>query len=279
MQKRLEVSSPLSDDSGYPPVTDERIIFMNESITGVKGGSDKAGSFTRGIQIMPSMCDRNSRLTVPYALDIFQNNATLHAEALGIGPGRMNRSGYFWIITRMRIHINRLPKLLDRVDSNTWIQPAERVSCERDFSMTQGEEVLVYGRSMWAVLSRENGKLVHLDELYPDADFSIAPPDDRPFVRLGRSFDNSAELGSYRIRSIDIDTGGHMNNVNYIRAMLGCFGAEELEELRISELEVNFMHQSYEGETLRFVRRSTDRGMEIGALKEDGSTAFTALLH
>ena len=117
--------------------------------------SDIGCSYSRDIKILPSMCDSDSRLSIASALDIFQNTATLHADHFDIGPEGMERRNYFWIITKTRMHINRLPKMMDDVTASTWIQPADRASCERDYSITCGDEVLAYGRSIWAVISHD----------------------------------------------------------------------------------------------------------------------------
>lgn len=233
---------------------------------------------SRDVKILPSMCDGNSKLSIPNALDLYQDSATMHSDHFDIGPAGMNRRRMFWIITKTRIHINRLPEMMEDVQVHTWIQAADRVSCERDYSITQGDEVLTYGKSTWAVLSREDEKLVKMAELYPQVDFNEPSPDDRPFVRLSKKLDDAEEIGEYTIRTVDIDLGGHMNNVNYVRAMLGCFSTEELVAMNISEVEMNFIHQSYEGETLTFKRKMTDKGMEVGAVNAEGKLAFIALI-
>ena len=213
--------------------------------------------WSRDIKILPSMCDEKSRLSIAYLFDVFQNTATLHADNFDIGPDGMNRRNYFWIITKTRAHINRLPSMMEDVVSNTWIQAADRASCERDYSITKGDEMLAYGRSVWAVISRDTGKLVHMSELYPELDFNVAPPDDKPFMKMNRHFEDAETVGEYTVRSVDIDLGGHMNNVNYIRAALGCYTSEQLESFNISEIEVNYISQTYEGETLTFKSKKT----------------------
>ncbi len=242
--------------------------------------------FLRDIKILPSMCDGDSRLSIAAALDAFQNTATLHADTFDIGPDGMNRRNYFWIITKTRIHINRMPEMMDDVVLRTWIQAPERISCERDYSISMNDEVLAYGRSIWAVISRDTGKLVPMKGLYPELDFCVAPPDDKAFLRLGKKFEGAEEIGSYTIRSIDIDLGGHMNNVNYVRAMLGCFTTEEIRRFDISQLELNFISQSYEGETLTFLKKTSEDGgaqdgclFDIAAAGPDGKIVFVARVY
>ena len=70
-----------------------------------------------------------------------------------------------------------------------------------------------------------------------------------------------------------------MNNVNYVRAMLGCFSCAELAVMDIHDLDMQFLQQCYEGDTIRFVKRRSDSAlMEIGALNKEGQVCFTAAI-
>lgn len=234
---------------------------------------------------MPSMCDENSLMSIPAILDLFQDVAGIHADSVGIGALELEEKGLFWIVSKIRLRIFRRPLVEEKLDAVTWIQPADRVTCERDWSITKDGETLAYVRSIWAALKRENFKPAHMADFYPDSDFSIAPPDDEPFARMGKKFDNAEPLGEYKIRSIDIDRGGHMNNVNYVRAMLGCFTCAQLAEMDIRELDTQFLRQCYEGDTIHFVKRASKTAdsadgspMEIAALNEEGQVCFVAAL-
>ena len=234
-------------------------------------------SRTVEMRAMPSMCDENSLMSIPAILDMFQDVAGIHADSVGIGALDLEERGLFWIVSKIRLRISRRPLVQEMLEATTWIQPAERVSCERDWALSKDGEQLAYVRSIWAALRRDNFRPGHMADFYPDSDFDIAPPDDIPFTRMGKNFDDAEPLGEYRIRSVDIDRGGHMNNVNYVRAMLGCFSCRQLEEMNIKELDMQFLLQCYEGETIRFVRRPSENGlMEVGALNKDGNVCFLA---
>ena len=231
------------------------------------------------MRVMPSMCDENSLMSIPAMLDMFQDMAGIHAESVGIGALELENKGLFWIVSKIRLRVNSRPLVQEMLEATTWIQPADRVSCERDWSISKDGEQTAYVRSIWAALRRDNFRPGHMADFYPDADFTMAPPDDIPFARMGKKFEGAETLGEYRIRSIDIDRGGHMNNVNYVRAMLGCFTCAQLAEMNISELDMQFLLQCYEGETLRFVKRPSENGlMEVGALNEEGQVCFMAAI-
>ena len=113
--------------------------------------------------------------------------------------------------------------------------------------------------------------------LYPDDIVFDEPAPEMDFSRIGKDFTDAETVGEYTIRAVDIDLGGHMNNVNYIRAMLGCFASDDIKAMNISDIEVQYITQSYEGETLTFRRRYDDNGgTVIGAIKKDGKAAFLA---
>lgn len=236
-------------------------------------------SHTMAMRAMPSMCDENSLMSIPAMLDMFQDLAGIHADSVGIGALELEERGLFWVVSKTRLRINKRPLVQEMLEATTWIQPAERVSCERDWALSKDGEQLAYVRSIWAALRRDNFRPGHMADFYPDSDFGLAPPDDTPFTRMGKNFDGAEFIGDYKIRSVDIDRGGHMNNVNYVRAMLGCFTCAQLAEMDIKELDMQFLLQCYEGETIRFVKRPSEDGlMEVGALNEEGKVCFMAAI-
>jgi len=64
-----------------------------------------------------------------------------------------------------------------------------------------------------------------------------------------------------------------MNNVAYIRAVLGCFSTNEIDAMNICEIDVSYRLQCYEGEKLSFRIKHEENCREIGIIKEDGTTA------
>ena len=236
-------------------------------------------SYTEVVRALPSMCDETSRISIPGFLDMFQDIAGFHAKSIGIGALELEENGLFWIVSKIRLKINKRPLVQEILEETTWIQPAERVVCERDWALSKDGEQLAYVRSMWALLRREDFRPALMADHYPDSDFTMAPPDDIPFTRISKRFEDAELIGEYRIRSVDIDRGGHFNNGNYVRAMLGCFTCAQIAEMDIKELDLQYHLQCYEGETIKFVRRhSEDWLMEIGAFNEEGKVCFTAAI-
>lgn len=239
--------------------------------------SKTESSLTMDLRIVPSMCDDRSRMSIPAMLEVFQDVAGTHATSIGMGALDLEERGLFWIVTSVRLRINSRPLVQEMVETTTWIQPADRVKCERDWSISKDGEQIAYVRSIWAALKRKDFRPGHMADFYPDVDQPLPKPDDTPFARLRKNFDDAEILGEYRIRSVDIDRGGHMNNVQYVRALLGCFTCDQIAEMDIKEMDLQYVRQCYEGETLRIVKRpSADGIMEAAALNEAGEICFMA---
>ena len=229
-------------------------------------------------RVMSSMSDHNTQMSIPAMLDAFQDITGLHAYETGISGPDLEEKGLFWVVSKLKLRVLRRPDENEQLRISTWIQKPERASIERDCSLTKGDEVLAYSRCIWAALRRDNGRIAQMSTFYPESDYDIARPDEEPFARINKDFRDAEETGRYTIRSVDIDRGGHMNNVNYVRVMLGCFSCDELDEMDIKGLDMQFLHQCYECETISIRRRFTDAGMEIGILNSEGVTAFAALV-
>ena len=227
---------------------------------------------------MSSMSDDNTLMSIPALLDAFQDISGIHAYNTGISGPDLEAKGIFWIVSKLKLRIMRRPAENEELTLSTWIQKPDRASTERDCSLTKGDELLAYSRCIWAALRRDNGRIEQMSSFYPDSTFDIPRPDEEPFAKIGKDFSDAEEIGRYTIRSVDIDRGGHMNNVNYVRTVLGCFSCAELAGMDIKGLDMQFLHQCYEGETVSIRKRETDRGMEIGVLNGEGKTAFAAAI-
>ena len=94
-----------------------------------------------------------------------------------------------------------------------------------------------------------------------------------PFARIRPDFSEAEPIGSYRVRATDIDLGGHMNNVAYLRAVLGVLPGEALKNFPQGEIEIVFRTPCFEGDALTVKRRETESGWELAALKADGTPA------
>ncbi len=230
--------------------------------------------FSYDMTILPSVCDREIRLTPADTFAVFMDVATMHAEQLGVGAAAMIRRGLFWLTVKTKVRFFRRPKLMERITVRTCPLVPERYRSIREYAIEKDGRTLVLGKTEWAILETATGRLQRVDEVFSDGSrLNPEPIYPTPFARISPDFSDAATVGTYTVRSTDIDFGGHMNNVAYLRAMFGVLSSEELARFPQDEIEICFRTPCYEGNVLTFRRRDTEDGAELAALLPDGKPA------
>ena len=143
-----------------------------------------------------------------------------------------------------------------------------------------GGEVLVEGRTEWCVYDVAAKAVRPTAEagFREDLVYAEARVLDEPYARFRHDFSDGDLAAAYAVRPSDVDVGRHMNNVAYLRMLADSFSVEELERLRVREMEILFCMPCFEGERLDVLRRRTDWGYEFGVRRPDGRYAALALM-
>ena len=226
--------------------------------------------YRRDYTVLPSVCDTEGRLSIADTFAAFMDIATLHAEQLGVGMTALMPKGLFWLTVRTKIRFDRRPRLLEQVTLLTRPLAPDRLRTVREYRVEQNGETLILGKTEWAVMEIAAGKLRPIPELFAGLELPTEPWLAEPFARLDPDFSEATELGGYLVRSTDIDLAGHMNNVAYLRALFGLYSAQEWKRFPKGTVEICYRAPCYEGQTLRFRTRETDRGRELAGFLPDG---------
>lgn len=234
-----------------------------------------ANKLEREILVPLSHCDNMSKLSVPSMFSLFMDIATDHAEQLHLSAKDLGEN-LFWLAVKTKIKINKRPCMTEKVTLATWPEKAVRVRANRHYTISDENEVLVAGKTEWAVINTETGRLQRLNDIYGE-DFSFCEDvsTDEVYARVSDDFSDASVLGEYTIRSTDIDVGQHMNNAFYIRALFSLFSTKELREREITEIDISYKAQSFEGETLTVKVREIGNAFEYGMIKPDNTVAAT----
>ena len=225
--------------------------------------------------ITPSQCDSSGCLGIPNTFSLFMDIATEHADMLGIGLKDLAPNHRFWLTVKSKAHFYRMPELSETVTLLTWPEHPDSRKCNRDYTITSGAELLVAGKTEWAIIDTLSGRLVKVDSVYPEGlvllnDISIK----EDFVKFSTDLSDAVVLGEYTVTSNDIDLGGHMNNVAYIRVLPSLFSSKDWQKLNIKDIEMWYRSQCYENEVFTVVQKDVDKAKEVFYLKPDGSVVF-----
>ncbi len=230
--------------------------------------------------LLTSKLDFRGKLTVAGFFDLFMDLAAEQAALMNVGYEDMLAHRAFWLAVRTRVRIHAVPGLGDRVTVKTWPGTPGNVKCDRFYTLRAGETLLAEGRTEWAAQDLDTGRLLKTDAFgYP---LDMAPLPDRvcdgPFTRFKEQPDPENRLTAYTVGSRDIDTGLHMNNVAYVRMLMGTFTLAELGAMDITEAEIAYAAACREGEELTVYRRRDEEGYRFLVQKPDGSTAVQMAL-
>ena len=231
----------------------------------------------KSLKTLVSQCDNHGKISIPNVFSLFGDLASEHAPMIGLGSDVLAEKGLFWIAVRTKIKVRRLPLMNSDFLAESWPEAPGRVRCNRYYSLSDADGSLVEGKTEWAIINLESGRPQKLSEVYPEELIHLEDTVcDEDFHKLSDKFEDAALLGKYTVRSTDIDIGQHMNNAKYIHALFGLFSTSELDEMDITDVEINFRSQAYEGDELSFyIRNSEDGAREIGAIRPDGTVAAT----
>ncbi len=232
---------------------------------------------SKEITILPSVCDSSAALGVPDTFALFMDIATEHACALGCGIDALAPRGLFWLTVRTRVRFFRRPKMLERVTLSTWPEPPGKLKADRDYTLEQNGTLLAAGKTEWTVLDQKTGRLRPMADVFaPDFDFWPEAVWDEPFTRLLDAA--MPEFARHTVRSTDIDLGGHMNNVAYLRALAAAFSVSEWQGMNLRELEIAYRASCFEGDTLIWEKQESGGDLSLRAALPDGKTIVLARL-
>lgn len=226
--------------------------------------------FEQEILIPPSACDYSGRLGYAGAFAVLMDLATEHAERMGIGLAAMMSKNRFWVTVKTKILFFERPAVSEAVRLVTWPEKPGAVRCNRSYEIRRGDELLIAGRTEWAVMNTEANTIAPASDLFPpELDYVKASAVSEPFARIPARFDDMEPFASYTVRSTDIDLGGHMNNAAYPRALFGAFSTKELEALRARSIDLIFRTPCYEGEELTFLKKEGEGVTDLRAARGD----------
>lgn len=244
--------------------------------------TNHTGRYQKRLRVTPSLCDASFRLGIAQQIALLQDAAAEHAEALGVGGAAMTERGAFWIAVHTRAEFFDTAKMMAPLTVATWpLRCApEDLRLNRLYRIESEGRVLCEGRTEWMILNTKTGRLLRArdagfptDMTYWDEQVCTAP-----FTRVADTFTEDDVV--YRRKAVfsDIDSGAHMNNVAYVRAMLDSFTVAEMSALRPKSMEIRYHEPCREGDVFAVCRKETETGFVFAIKKPDGKLSATGIL-
>jgi acyl-ACP thioesterase len=173
-----------------------------------------------------------------------------HAQELGFGYDQMKKRRSLWMLSRMKIRMFRHPAWNDKVLVETWPSGINKLFALRDFRVTDSEGVLLgVASSCWLIVQLDTHRPIRPGtemERFSRIEYGD-PVFDSPLEKIELPAE-PASLGRHKVVFSDLDIIGHVNNVKYLEWCIDASMTENIIERRISEFEINFVHEALLGD-------------------------------
>lgn len=195
-------------------------------------------------------------------LDVLGNHllncAGIHAAERGFGIGTLQARHYTWVLSRLALEMERLPKAYEAFSIETWIENLYRKFTDRNFLIRDSSgQPIGYARTVWAMIDMETRQAADLSQLHGNVMAAYLDADaDCPIEKVGRCrpVDTRPE-GAYIPRYSDLDLNGHVNSIKYIERMLDVFPPQHFSTHRLRRFEIAYMAESHYADPLEICCR------------------------
>lgn len=214
------------------------------------------------------LCYPNGFLKYTELCNLLQITAGNHADLGGISYLDMQAHHQAWVMSRMRLEVEKLPKWGDKVVVKTWIKTLENSRSIRSMEMYLNNEKIVGCESYWAVINTKTRRPDVLELPHSHFEkFNInATNQDTIKIEID---ENAQEIGVRKVVLSDLDIVNHVNNVKY---MEWCFDFENPKRLLKQELkaiDINFMRELNLGDKAIIKETKLDENSIYTIEKED----------
>lgn len=173
---------------------------------------------------------------------MLQEIASAHASSVKEDILDLMKENRTWMLSRLKLKINRYPKWKDEIKVFTWPVGIHRLFAIRDFLICDSKgKTLGVATSNWLVIDLERRKPVRVDKylnkmyLMPDIRTIDQFIEKASFPSL--SFNKT---GDDRVNLSDIDINGHMTSMKYIEKIFNNFDGNVQKKSILNELLIYF---------------------------------------
>jgi acyl-ACP thioesterase len=216
-------------------------------------------------------CRPDGNIKTACLMQYLQEAAALHAEQLGFGVDRLNKINSYWVLSNIRIEINRLPKWNDEITVKTWPSGYTRSIATREFvAKDQNDCELFRAGSQWMVLNKDSNRLKNLFRL----DLRLPKTGEKALseelVRL-EPHDDYSEVDRITVPYSSIDLNGHVNNTEYVRWGIDALRKAYKFEGNIRSMYATYLSEVFEADKLDLMLSRNNNGhFYVLAKRSDG---------
>lgn len=223
----------------------------------------------------PFHCDFSNHLFMGHLGNHMLNAADFHSNDRGYGMNYLNTVNKTWVLSRLAIEMEEMPKAYDKFFVETWVDSALKSFTSRNFKVI-GEtgHVYGYGKSVWAMIDLDTRQPADILAVrggliteYIETEYSC-PIEKSSRVKMSADATPIRSIDTYYN---DVDINGHINSVKYIEHVLDLWDVAWYKQHRIKRFEIAYVAESHQGDKLHFYReqRETETDFNVRITKSN----------
>ena len=223
--------------------------------------------YTKQFQIPSFAADRFDRLKPSYLLGLAQEVAGDHSALLGAD---YQSTGLYWVVTRLKVQITRLPASGETITLETWPMPTTRVAFPRSTIAydENGQEVFRM-LSLWVLLDPANRAMVLPGKSGIHIEGTVRGLE--PAVPRSLSPQQLEQQMLRRVHYTQLDVNGHMNNTRYLDWVEDLLPADFHRDHPVKEFTVCYLSEALEGDEVALHWQLTEEGcLRVDATSSTG---------
>ena len=165
------------------------------------------------------------------------------------------------------------PKYQDEITIKTWPRIMEKFYSYRDFEVFDNNNNLIaIASSKWIMINSETGKIQRIsDEMIKAYGLVEKEIFDKPLNEKPREPEDLKLNFKYKIQRRDIDTNGHVNNINYISYAIEAIPEEIYKNSIFNNIQIHYKKEIKYGEKINCYYSFKNNKHVITIKNEDNS--------
>lgn len=225
-------------------------------------------------KVIPQDVDFTHRARLVSMCGTLLNVAGHDADRNGFGTDAVMRDNNSWVLSRMAIEFDYLPRMYEDYKVRTWINDAGRIVSPRNFVITNAEgETFGRATSQWCMINLSTRRPCDLTPILDSCRqyiFDEPAPCNAPQKLAAVDIQTAIE---HPIVYSDIDFNRHVNTLRYIEMMVDALPIEVLSEPHALRLDIHFIKESRYGQSLT-IGFCCEEGKWLFEIKDNDGTAI-----
>ena len=175
------------------------------------------------------------------------------ADRNGFGVRDLNRMNASWVLIRMGIEIERMPREYEQIRITTWVSKVTRAMTTRNFEVIDASGAIICRCvTNWAMIELTERRIMDLNllsggsSMTEDYEMPIRMP-----ARLAKPHEE--HHAGHKVSYSDLDFNCHANSAKYLEWAVDTYPLETVCDKGFRRVDINFLHETRYGEDIEIV--------------------------